>query len=143
MAEASFIFPNNATYGQIITLYAQWRLIPYTITYNTNGGAEPQSNPYTYNYESETITLDPATWAYATFAGWYDNENLEGEPVTSIPNHSTGDITLYAKWEMTQYVITYNLNGGTNAQSNPATYTYTTATIILLVHRQSESHFAS
>ena len=132
MAEALFIFPNNATYGQIITLYAQWRLIPYDITYNTNGGADPQSNPYTYNYESATINLDPATWAYATFAGWYDNENLEGEPVTSIPNHSTGNITLYAKWEMTQYVITYNLNGGTNAQSNPATYTYTTATIILV-----------
>ena len=41
------------------------------------------------------------------------------------------DITLYAKWTTVEYSITYDLNGGTNNASNPASYTIETSTIIL------------
>jgi hypothetical protein len=34
-----------------------------------------------------------------------------------------GNTTLYAKWKIATYNITYELNGGTNHASNPATYT--------------------
>lgn len=33
------------------------------------------------------------------------------------------DITVYAKWTIVEYEIVYNLDGGTNNESNPATYT--------------------
>ena len=77
-----------------ITLYAKW-LENYTITYELNGGINAPENPAGYNVETGTITLkDPAKPGY-TFAGWYSADN---SPVTKIPQGSTGDITLYAKW---------------------------------------------
>ncbi|MBP5408387.1 MAG: InlB B-repeat-containing protein, partial [Bacilli bacterium] len=36
----------------------------------------------------------------------------------------TCSLALKAKYELTKYKITYVLNGGTNSQSNPDTYTY-------------------
>ena len=35
-----------------------------------------------------------------TFKGWYTNANFSGSPVTSIAPGTTGNITLYAKWEV-------------------------------------------
>ncbi|MBQ3735785.1 MAG: leucine-rich repeat protein, partial [Candidatus Methanomethylophilaceae archaeon] len=37
-AGEEFEFPDDAEYGEVITLYAQWRLIDYSITYEMNGG---------------------------------------------------------------------------------------------------------
>lgn len=66
----------------------------YTITYVNVDGATNE-NPASYNVETETITLkDPVKTGY-TFAGWYSADN---SPVTKIPQGSTGDMTLYAKW---------------------------------------------
>lgn len=41
----------------------------------------------------------------------------------------TENDTIYAIWEATEYTITYNLDGGENNASNPATYDIETATI--------------
>lgn len=43
----------------------------------------------------------------------------------------TDDIELTPEYEPTVYTITYQLNGGTNAQSNPATYTIETDAVFL------------
>ena len=67
----------------------------FTITYELNGGTNVPENPASYNVVTETITLkDPVNPGY-TFAGWYTAGN---SPVTKIPQGSTGNITLYAKW---------------------------------------------
>ena len=98
-----------------ITLYAKWELESYTITYELTGGTNASENPASYNVESETITLkDPAKPGY-TFAGWYMAEDFTGNAVIEIPQGTTGNITLYAKWELVSYTITYELDGGTNA----------------------------
>ena len=34
-----------------------------------------------------------------TFAGWFVKNIFAGEPITEITKGSTGDRTLYAKWE--------------------------------------------
>ena len=114
-----------------ITLYAKWELVSYTITYELEGGTNAPENPASYNVETETITLkDPAKLGY-TFAGWYMAEDFTGVAVTGIAQGSTGNITLYAKWESVSYTITYELNGGTNAPENPAGYNVETETITL------------
>ena len=84
-----------------ITLYAKWELESYTITYELDGGTNAPENPAGYNVESETITLkDPVKTGY-TFAGWYSADN---SPVTKITQGTTGDMTLYAKWELKNLV---------------------------------------
>ena len=91
----------------------------YTITYVNVDGATNE-NPESYNVETETITLkDPVKTGY-TFEGWYRTEDFTGEAVTEIVQGTTGNITLYAKWEPVSYTITYELDGGTNASENPA-----------------------
>ena len=113
-----------------ITFYAKWvREGDYTITYVNVDGATNE-NPASYNVETETITLkDPAKAGY-TFAGWYRTEGFTGDAVIKIVQGTTGNITLYAKWELVSYTITYvNVDGATN--ENPADYNVKTGTITL------------
>ncbi len=80
------------------TVYAYFEEDTYTITYNNMTGAtNPGSNPSSYTVNSSTITLaNPSKSGYG-FGGWYSDEDCTTR-VTTIPNGSTGDKTLYAKW---------------------------------------------
>ncbi|MBQ1343324.1 MAG: InlB B-repeat-containing protein, partial [Firmicutes bacterium] len=55
-----------------------------------------------------------------TFAGWFENEDLSGTAVTSIPADATGNKTFYAKWGGT---ITLDPGDGELDESVPATIT--------------------
>ena len=114
-----------------ITLYAKWvKEGDYTITYVLDGGTNTPENPPSYNVETETITLKDPVKAGYTFGGWYKTEDFTGNAVTEIIQGTTGNITLYAKW-LESYTITYELDGGTNAPENPASYNVETGTITL------------
>ena len=62
--------------------------------------------------ETETITLkDPVKPGY-TFGGWYKDGEFTTQ-VTEIPQGTTGNITLYAKWELKNLVPeTLKVEGG-------------------------------
>ena len=120
-------------YGNI-TIQANWSYINYTITYDLQGGSGAHGNPTSYTYVTPTITLDEfinqgnfGRTGY-TFVGWFDAPS-GGNQVTTIPQYSTGNITLYARWSIINYTIAYVLGGGTNAAGNPATYNIESATI--------------
>ncbi len=114
-----------------ITLYAKWSLETYTITYELNGGTNATDNPADYNVETDTITLKEAAKNGYAFSGWYKEASFETK-ITEITKGSTGNITLYAKWNLENYTITYELNGGTNAESNPESYNVETEAVTLL-----------
>jgi uncharacterized repeat protein (TIGR02543 family) len=80
------------------TFYAQWTLDHYTITYNPNGGNNNAANPTSYTVQNPTINLYTVTRAGYTFGGWYENPELTGNAVASIPAGSTGNKTFYARW---------------------------------------------
>ena len=81
----------------------------YTITYELDGGTNAPENPAGYNVETETITLKAPVKTGYTFEGWYSADN---SPVTKIPQGSTGDITLYAKWIEIIVPETLEVKGG-------------------------------
>ena len=111
------------------TLYAKWTPVTYTITYYLNGGTlETDKNSYTI--ESPDITLDTPTRTGCTFLGWYDNSGLTGNAVKTIAHGSTGDKQFWAKWTLTNYTITYNLNGG-SLETDKNSYTIESADITL------------
>ena len=115
-------------YDYPVTLTAQWSLNTYEIIYNLNGGTNNKNNPATYTIESDTVTLvTPARTAYS-FAGWFTDRNFTNE-ITEIAAGSFGNKTVYAKWTPVVYDIIYELDGGTNSENNPATYTVETPTI--------------
>ncbi|MBR1925776.1 MAG: leucine-rich repeat protein [Clostridia bacterium] len=101
----------------------------FEITYNLNSGINGE-NPEKYNVGDSPITLKEPTKTGYTFLGWFDNNEFTGEAITSLNTNLSGGFTLYAKWELASYSITYNLNGGTNG-ANPTSYTVEDEDIIL------------
>lgn len=91
-----------------------------TITYVLDGGTNAPQNPAGYE-PGDTFTFAPATRKGYTFVGWYLDEKFTNE-ITGVEGQKE-NLTIYAKWEIEVYTITYELNGGTNASGNPATYT--------------------
>lgn len=91
-----------------------------TITYVLNEGLNAPRNPAGYK-PGDTFLFDPATRKGYAFKGWYLDENFQTE-IKGVEG-CTGNITIYAKWEIDTYTITYVLNGGENHKDNPATYT--------------------
>ncbi|MDR1787171.1 MAG: InlB B-repeat-containing protein [Treponema sp.] len=78
------------------TVHAKWTPITYTITYVLNGGSGVSNSTYTIN--SSAITLPIPSKSGSIFQGWFENSDLTGTAVTTIPLGSTGNKTFYAKW---------------------------------------------
>jgi len=96
-----------------ITVKAQWEINPYTITFDTNGGSEIA--PITQDYGTEITAPDNPTRKGYTFKGW-DKEIPETMPAENI--------TVKAQWEINQYTITFDTNGG--SEIAPITQDYGT-----------------
>ena len=96
-----------------ITVKAQWEINQYTIAFDTNGGSEIA--PITQDYGTEITAPDNPTRKGYTFKGW-DKEIPETMPA--------GNITVKAQWEINQYTITFDTNGG--SEIAPITQDYGT-----------------
>ena len=89
----------DAVYIDEIGTYKEDVSIANTVTYYTLGGnwAGGYTAPTKYTAAGDKL---PAYGSIVKqdylFAGWYDNKDYSGEPVTVTPE--SGDIKLYAKW---------------------------------------------
>lgn len=72
----------------------------YEITYILDGGTIPYNAPRQYTIETETFDLPVPQRDYYSFEGWYAEETFANR-VAQIPQGSTGNVTLYAKWQQT------------------------------------------
>ena len=114
--------PGASVPAGVTELTVQWTAPTYTVTLNAGDGTINSGNVTSYTYGvGATLPTDVTRTGY-TFKGWYDNENLTSSPVTAISNTETGNKEYWAKWEINQYTITYDLAGGT-VEGNPDTYT--------------------
>ncbi len=82
---------------QVITLYAQWQIVNYKITYRKNGGKLPSSVIGSYNFKTKTFTLPKPTRKGYDFDGWYKDKKWKHR-VDQLKRGSTGNLTVYAKW---------------------------------------------
>lgn len=114
-----------------ISLVATWTAENYGITYNLNGGSCEDALVTEYTVESADISLPSLTKKGYAFDGWFDNVAFDGESVNNIPRGSYGNISLYAKFSVVEYAISYDLQGGVNSISNPTKYTIEDENIVL------------
>jgi uncharacterized repeat protein (TIGR02543 family) len=113
-----------------ITLYARWHplgTVAYTAAFDSNGGSAAASQ----NIVSGTAAfrpINPIRTGY-DFAGWYSDSGLSA--VYDFSSPVTGNITLYAKWDIIlRYTVTFNANGASGAV--PAAQTVNVDTAITL-----------
>ncbi|WP_208590014.1 InlB B-repeat-containing protein, partial [Gracilibacillus suaedae] len=100
-------------------LYAKWEINNYEVSFETNGGSavSQQSVPY---QEKVSEPEAPERTGY-TFAGWYTDETYETvwdfeEDVV------TEDTTLYAKWKISNYEVSFETNGGSAVSQQSVPY---------------------
>ena len=95
-----------------VTLVARWSREEFNIQYQLNNGNNDPSNPTSYNYDSETITLADATRVGYTFLGWTSSEIQAPTKGAQIVHNSVGDKLFIANWQANTYTVTYYVNGG-------------------------------
>ena len=105
-----------------INFRAMWMETTYSINYSLNGGVV-EGNPSSYTYNTESFTLNNPTRTGYTFDGWTGTGISGVSKEVTVEKHSTGNRTFAATWTPVTYTITYNMNGGVNAESNPRSYT--------------------
>ena len=95
-------------------MYAKWAANTYTITFDTAGGSEIA--PITQDYGTVITAPEAPTREGYTFIGW------DKEIPTTMPAEN---MTVTAQWEINQYTITFDTNGG--SEIAPITQEYGTA----------------
>ena len=111
--EKVYGFEDVYTKNEALTLYPVWNTNKYTITFDTNGGSEIA--PITQDYGTQIAAPANPTRKGYTFKGW-DKEIPETMPAENI--------TVKAQWEINQYTITFDTNGG--SEIAPITQDYGT-----------------
>ena len=133
-ANASKQWNNDAT---SLTLYAHWTAKQTTVTLNQQSGSGGTTG-VTATYDAAMPDADMPTRTGYDFGGYYTETAGSGTQYytntgASARNWNIEDATktLYAKWTVHNYTITYHLDEGTNHGSNPATYTIESSAITL------------
>ena len=128
----------NLAYIRSITattnIYAVYTTNTYTVEFDANGGTGTMSNQnFTYG-TAQNLTANTFTRTGYTFAGWATSENgnkvyNDKQSVSNLSSTNGATVTLYAKWDIINYTIKYNTNGGNSIADK--TYTIETETFDL------------
>ena len=106
------------------TLYAQWTGDTYNITYKDQGnvaysGSNAGSLVDTHTYGAATVLVAGEKTGYH-FDGWFTTSACTGDPITSVGASAfTANFTLYAKWTIENYTVTWMVNGDEYTTGTP------------------------
>ena len=110
--QTEVIIPTGSTGNKAYT--ANWKVIEYTITLDTNGG--PAVSPIKYTVE-DSFTLPYLLRTGYEFAGWtLDGSGMIPAMPLIIYHGTTGDLRYKAEWRLAEYTITMDLNGGSGQE---------------------------
>ena len=92
-----------------VTLYAKWVSNNVSVTFNSQGGTAVSKVATTYGSKIKS-PKNPARNGY-TFGGWYKDSACTAK--WNFTKDTVKDnITLYAKWTMKTFTVTFNSQGG-------------------------------
>ena len=110
--QTSVKIPKGSTGNKAYT--ANWKVIEYTITLDTNGG--PNVSPIKYTVEDSFTLPYPLRTGYE-FAGWtLDGSGMLPATTLIIYYGTTGDLHYKAEWRLAEYTINMDLNGGSGQE---------------------------
>lgn len=116
--------------GGIVTLYAVWTPITYTVKFDGNGATDGSMSSKKMTYD-KTSTLKTNAyertgyhflgWALTADAAGVEYENLAS--VTNLTSENGATVTLYAVWEANIYQVVFRAGGGEGTME-PQSFTY-------------------
>ena len=110
--QTEVIIPTGSTGNKAYT--ANWKVIEYTITLDTNGG--PAVSPIKYTVEDSFTLPYPLRPGYE-FVGWtLDGSGMPPFTPLIIYHGTTGNLRYKAEWRLAEYTITMDLNGGSGQE---------------------------
>ena len=106
----------SATNGATVPLYAQWKPITYTVTYDGNGAYEGATEPTDMTYDKS----EPARESGFGRTGWvFDGWNTKpdgtgddyapGDPMSNLTTVDGDEVPLYAKWELDMTMLSFSV----------------------------------
>ncbi len=95
---------------------------PYTVTFNTNKGTAVADQDLDFGKKVDVAKMTTIRVGFE-FTGWFTDEALT-KPFRAEYDRIWKATTLYAGWESTGYILTYELDGGTNSSANPTKYKF-------------------
>ncbi len=113
-----------------VTLFAKWTINTYTVTFNSNGGTGGSTATQTLTYNTGTpLTANGFTRTGYTFAGWATSASgAVAYANTASYTIGAANVTLFAKWTINTYTVTYDENtstGGTVPSNQTKTHDVT------------------
>ncbi len=105
---------SNVSSNLVVT--AQYNINSYNVSFNTDGGSEVSNQLVEYQKSAERPATDPTKKGYI-FVDWYSDQNYTSQYDFDTP--IKGDTTIYAKWEVKTYQVSYDLtttNGSISAK---------------------------
>ena len=110
--QTEVIIPTGSTGNKAYT--ANWQVIEYTITLDTNGG--PVVSPIKYTVEDSFTLPYPLRPGYE-FVGWtLDGSGMLPAMPLIIYYGTTGNLRYKAEWRLAEYTITMDLDGGSGQE---------------------------
>ena len=110
----------NQTVTGDVTLYAHWSVNSYTLAFDGNGGKASESSR-TVQYGSQYGSLPTATRTGYAFQGWYTARD-GGTKVSPSTTMGAADTTLYARWSVNSYTVSFDSDGGSNVPAQKVRY---------------------
>jgi uncharacterized protein (TIGR02145 family)/uncharacterized repeat protein (TIGR02543 family) len=100
------------------TLYAKWTINQYTVAFDEQGGSAVLAQKINHG-DTAVTPIAPIKPGY-TFRGWF--KEASGIAAWIFTNEKiTSDVTIFAKWTINQYRMTYDGNGKTGGTAPEAT----------------------
>jgi len=93
-----------------VTFFARWTVIPSaTVTFNPNGGSVTPTTRLVF-VGTSVGALPTPTRAGHTFVGWFTSPSGGSHVTTNTIVH--GNVTYWARWDISSFMVTFNPNGG-------------------------------
>ena len=123
-ADGASVSNLTSTFGETITLYAQWEPICYTIVYDGNGSESEKMPPQEGCIYDAAVVIKENLYTKSgyMFDGWNSKndgsgtEYIEGDEVENLTSIEGEEVVLYAQWKPIVYTIAYDGNGADSGE---------------------------
>ncbi|MEG0374941.1 MAG: InlB B-repeat-containing protein, partial [Raoultibacter sp.] len=105
------------------TLYAQWTINTYTLSFNSNGGTAIEPQRLVFDTLATAPVNNPVRDGY-TFVDWYTEPSFTNAWNFATNKMPGADTTLFAKWDANTYSVRFNINEGTDGIMTDQLFTY-------------------